>query len=70
VVQKGSGSTPRTIRPVFATLRRDEIQIFLQQQPGCVAPDDPGRRERHAWDVNIITDDVKALYEEHSAWRE
>ena len=52
--------------PGFAILSRDEIQIFLQQQPGYVAPDDPGRRERHAWNVYIITDDVKALYEEYS----
>jgi hypothetical protein len=37
--------------PGFASLRRDEIEIFLQQQPGYVAPDDLGRRERHAWNV-------------------
>jgi hypothetical protein len=53
--------------PGFAILSRDEIQIFLQQQPEYVAPDDPGRRARHAWNVYIITDDVKALYEEYSA---
>ena len=45
--------------PGFAILSRDEIQIFLQQQAGYVAPDDRGRRERHAWNVYIITDDVK-----------
>lgn len=55
--------------PGFAILRRDEIQIFLQQQPGYAAPDDPGRRERGAWDVYIVTDNVKALYEEYSALR-
>jgi len=53
--------------PGFAILRRDEIEIFLQQQQGYVAPDDPGRRERHAWNVYIITEDVKALYEEYSS---
>ena len=53
--------------PGFAILSRDEIQIFLQQQAGYVAPDDRGRRERHAWNVYIITDDVKALFEEYSA---
>jgi hypothetical protein len=53
--------------PGFAILRRDEIEIFLQQQPGYVAPDDPGRRERHAWNVYIVTDNVKALYEEYLA---
>src|SRR5690242_3910101 len=53
--------------PGFAILRRDDIEIFLQQQPDDVAPDDPGRRERHAWNVYIITDDVQALYQEFSA---
>jgi hypothetical protein len=31
-----------------------------------VAPDDPGRRNRDAWNVYIITDNVKALHEEYS----
>jgi hypothetical protein len=53
--------------PGFAILSRDDIRIFLQQQPGYVAPDDAGRRERHAWNVYIVTDDVKALYDEYSA---
>ena len=53
--------------PGFAIVRRDEIEIFLQQQPGYLPPDDPGRRERHAWNVYIITDNLKALYEEYSA---
>jgi hypothetical protein len=53
--------------PGFAILSRDESQMFLQQQPGYVGLDVPGRRERHAWNVYIITDDVRALYEEYSA---
>ncbi|SRR6266700_172891 len=53
--------------PGFAVLRRDEIEIFLQQQPQYVAPDDPGRRKRQAWNIYIVTDNVKALYEEFSA---
>lgn len=53
--------------PGFAILRRDDVEIFLQQQPGYVAPDDPGRREREAWNVYIVTDNVKALYQEYSA---
>ena len=53
--------------PGFAILRRDKIEIFLQQQPGYMAPEDPGRHEREAWNVYIVTDDVKALYEEYSA---
>jgi hypothetical protein len=32
-----------------------------------VSPDDPGRHERNAWNVYIITDDVKALCEEFSS---
>ena len=53
--------------PDFAILRRDEIEIFLQLQPGHAAPDDPGRRKRQAWTVYIFTNDVKALHEEYSA---
>jgi len=53
--------------PGFAILRRDQIEIFLQHQPGYTAPDDPGRRARHAWNVYITTDNVKALYAEYSA---
>ena len=61
------GFEPEYYPPGFAILRRDEIEIFLQQQPGYVAPDDPGRRERHAWNVYIITDDVRTLYEEYAS---
>lgn len=53
--------------PGFAILRRDTIEIFLQKQPGYVAQDDPGRRARDAWDVYIVTNDVKALYAEYSS---
>src|SRR3954449_10476684 len=53
--------------PGFAVLRRDDIEIFLQQQPGYTAPDDPGRREREAWNVYILTDNVKALHDEYSS---
>jgi hypothetical protein len=53
--------------PGFAILRRGEIEIFLQQHPGYVSPDDPGRRARDAWDVYITTDNLQALYEEYSS---
>ena len=43
--------------PGFAILRRDDIEVFLQQQPNYAAPDNPGRRAREAWDVYILTDD-------------
>ena len=61
------GFEPRYYPPGFAILRRDEVEIFLQQQPNYVAPNDPGRDEREAWNVYIVTDNVKALYEEYSA---
>jgi len=61
------GFESRSYPPGFAILRRDEIEIFLQQQPGYVAPDDPGRRARHAWNVYIVTDNVEALFAEFSA---
>jgi len=53
--------------PGFAILRRDEVEIFLQQESGYVVPDDLGRRKRQAGNVYIITDNVKGLYEEYSA---
>jgi len=64
---KQLGFEPDYYPPGFAILRRDEIEIFLQQQPGYTAPEDAGRREREAWNVYIITENVKALYEEYSA---
>jgi hypothetical protein len=53
--------------PGFAILRRDDIEIFLQQQPGHIAPNDPGRDERDAWNVYIVTDNVEALFHEYSS---
>ena len=53
--------------PGFATLRPNDVEIFFQQQPDYVAPDDPGRRDREAWDVYILTGDVRALYAEYTA---
>ena len=53
--------------PGFAILRRDDIEIFLQQQPNYVSPDDPERRDRDAWDIYILTDDVHALHAEYAA---
>ena len=52
--------------PGFAILRRDEIEIFLQQQPGYTTPIDPGRHKRQAWNVYIVTSNVKALFAEYS----
>jgi len=52
--------------PGFAILYRGDVQIFLQQQDGYSRPDDPGARERGAWNVYIETDDVASLFEEYS----
>ncbi len=64
---KQLGFEPEYFPPGFAILERDEIRIFLQQHPGYAAPPDPGRLERDAWDIYIVTDDVDALYREYSA---
>jgi hypothetical protein len=64
---KQLGFEPRYYPPGFAILRRDDVEIFVQQQQGYVAPDDEGRREREAWNVYIVTDNVKALFDEFSA---
>lgn len=61
------GFTAQYWPPGFAILRRDAIEIFLQQQDGYVAPADAGRDARDAWNVYIYTDDVRALYDEFSA---
>ena len=61
------GFTSEYYPPGFAILRRDDIEIFLQHHPGYVAPEDPARKNRHAWDVCIFTDNAKALFAEYSA---
>ena len=47
--------------PGFAILRRDEIEIFLQQQPGYLAPDDPGRRKRQAC-IRELREQIRACF--------
>lgn len=64
---KQLGFTPEYYPPGFAILRRDDIEIFLQQQPGYVFPEDSGRLKRQAWNVYIVTNDVKALHADYSA---
>ena len=64
---KQLGFSSRYYPPGFAILRRDDIEIFIQHQPGYVAPHNPGRIEREAWDIYIVTDDVRALFAEFSA---
>ena len=63
---EGLGFTAAYYPPGFCILTRDAISIFLQQQDDYVKPDDPGAREREAWNVYIETDDVEALFTEFS----
>lgn len=60
------GFTSRYYPPGFCILRRDAVDIFLQQQDEYVKPDDAGARAREAWDVYIETDDVASLFAEFS----
>jgi len=60
------GFEARYFPPGFAILRRDDVEIFLQHHDGYVRPDDPGAREREAWNVYIETDNVEALFRELS----
>lgn len=61
------GFSSRYFPPGFAILQRDGIEIFLQYHPGYSRPADPGRDEREAWNVYIVTDDVESLYAEYCA---
>jgi hypothetical protein len=63
---EGLGFQSRAYPPGFGILRRDEVEIFIQQTNGYKRPDDPLAREREAWSVYIVTDDVAALFEELS----
>src|SRR5690349_15799002 len=56
------GFEARYFPPGFAILRRDDVEIFLQHHDGYVRPDDPGAREREAWNVYIETVNVEALF--------
>jgi uncharacterized glyoxalase superfamily protein PhnB len=48
---------------VFAIMRRDNIEIFLQLVEGYQKPDVYSRRPGGVWDVYIRTEGVKDLYE-------
>jgi hypothetical protein len=58
------GFEARLFPPGFGILRRDDLEIFLQQVDGYRRPADPAAREREAWNVYIETDNVAALLEE------
>jgi len=48
---------------VFAILRRDNIEIFLQRVEGYQKPDVYSRRPGGVWDAYIRTEGVQDLYE-------
>lgn len=48
---------------VFAIMRRDSIEIFLQRVQGYEKPDMYGKRPGGVWDAYIRTEGVKDLYE-------
>ena len=49
---------------VFAILRRDDIEIFLQRVEGYHKPDLYTKRPGGVWDAYIRVEGVKDLYEE------
>ncbi len=49
---------------VFAILRRDDIEIFLQRVEGYRKPDLYTKRPGGVWDAYIRVEGVKDLYEE------
>ena len=48
---------------VFAILRRDDVEIFLQRVEGYQKPDVYSTRAGGVWDAYIRTEGVKDLYE-------
>ena len=48
---------------VFAILRRDDIEIFLQRLEGYQKPEIYSQRPGGVWDAYIRTEGVKDLYE-------
>ena len=48
---------------VFAILRRDDIEIFLQRVEGYQKPDVYSQRSGGVWDAYIRTEGVQDLYE-------
>ena len=48
---------------VFAILRRNNVEIFLQRVDGYQKPELYSRRAGGVWDVYIRTEGVKDLYE-------
>ena len=56
-------AVPRTPPHAFCSLRRDDVELFLQQLDGFQRPDLYDQREGGVWNAYLQTDDVRALYE-------
>jgi uncharacterized glyoxalase superfamily protein PhnB len=54
---------PRTPPHAFCILRRDDVEIFLQQLDGYRKPDVYDQREGGVWSAYLQTEGVHALYE-------
>ena len=50
----------------FGFLRKDDVEIFLQQLDGYRKPDLYDQREGGVWSVYLHVDDVRALFQELS----
>jgi uncharacterized glyoxalase superfamily protein PhnB len=53
---------PKTPPHDFCVLRRDGVEIFLQQLTGYQRPDVYAEREGGVWNAYLHTEDVRALY--------
>src|SRR5262249_56580019 len=51
---------------VFCILRRDDVEIMLQQLPGYRTPSVYQQRAGGVWNVYLRVDGVRALYDELS----
>jgi len=56
-------AVPRTPPHTFCVLRRDDVEIFLQQLTGYQRPDVYNQREGGVWNAYLHTEDVRALYQ-------
>lgn len=56
-------AVPSTPPHTFGILRRDDVEIFLQQLDGYQRPDVYDRREGGVWSAYLQTEGVRALYD-------
>ena len=56
-------AVPQRPPHAFCVLRRDDVEIFLQQLDGYQKPDVYDQREGGVWSAYLHTEGVRALYE-------